>query len=127
MAKARPLKIKISKEIGSVSALLLLPKTAHSLLVLGHGAGAGMTHTFMENLSQQLAAHGVGTLRYNFPYMEKGGAPDRPKKAYPTIEAAVQKALRYSEGLTLLAGGKSFGGRMTSHVDALHGFQIAQG
>ena len=127
MKKPRRLKINISKEIGSVSALLLLPKDAKSLIVLSHGAGAGMDHAFMEMLAQRLAAHQVASLRFNFPYMEKGGAPDRPKKAYPTIQAAVKKALKYSEGLTLMAGGKSFGGRMTSHVAALGELENVQG
>lgn len=119
MAKARKLKINISKEIGKVSALLLLPKDASSLMVLSHGAGAGMEHSFMEELAQQLALQQIGTLRFNFAYMENGGGPDRPKKAHPAIKAAVEKALKYADGLTLLAGGKSFGGRMTSQVAAL--------
>ncbi len=127
MTKPRKLKINISKEIGSVSALLLLPKDATSLLVLSHGAGAGMEHPFMEMLSQRLAVNGVGTLRFNFPYMEKGGAPDRPKKAHPTIQAAVKKALKYADGLTLMAGGKSFGGRMTSQVAAIGELSAVKG
>ena len=101
MAKPRKLKINISEEIGSVSSLLLLPKDATALLVLSHGAGAGMEHSFMEMLAQRLAAHGVGTLRFNFPYKEKGkGAPDRPKKAHPAILAAVKKASKYADGKT---------------------------
>lgn len=119
MPKARKLKINISEEIGSVSALLQLPEDATALLVLSHGAGAGMTHAFMEALAEQLALNKVATLRFNFAYMEKGGAPDRPKKAHPAIKAAVKKALKYADGLTLIAGGKSFGGRMTSQVAAL--------
>ncbi|GLR18934.1 alpha/beta hydrolase [Portibacter lacus] len=119
MTKARKLKIDISEEIGTVSALLVLPDDATSLLVLSHGAGAGMEHAFMESLAQHLASNKVASLRFNFAYMEKGGGPDRPKKAYPAIKAAVKKALKYSDGLTLLAGGKSFGGRMTSQVAAL--------
>ncbi len=119
MTKPRQLKINISKEIGSVSALLLLPKDASALLVLSHGAGAGMTHEFMETLAQQLAARQIATLRFNFAYMEKGkGPPDRPKKAHPAILAAIQKAKKYAADLTLLAGGKSFGGRMTSQLAA---------
>jgi predicted alpha/beta-hydrolase family hydrolase len=127
MAKARKLTIKISEEIGNVSALLLLPEDSTSLLVLSHGAGAGMEHTFMESLAQELANYKVATLRFNFAYMEKGGAPDRPKKAFPAIKAAVKKALQYSKGLTLLAGGKSFGGRMTSHVAALGDLEDVKG
>ena len=127
MAKPRKLKINISKEIGQVSALLLLPKGARALLVLSHGAGAGMEHHFMEDLAQTLALHKVGTLRFNFAYMEKGGAPDRPKKAHPAIKAAIKKALKYTDGLTLLAGGKSFGGRMTSQVAALGELEEVKG
>ena len=120
MAKTKKIKINISKEIGAVSALLLLPKDATALLVLSHGAGAGMTHPFMETLAQSLAKHQIGTLRFNFAYMEKGGGGvDRPAKAHPAIKAAVKKAMTYADGLTLLAGGKSFGGRMTSQVAAL--------
>ena len=117
--KPRKLKINLSKEIGTVSSLLLLPEDAFALLVLSHGAGAGMEHPFMEMLARQLAARKVGTLRFNFAYMEKGGgAPDRPPKAHLAIKAAVTKALKYADGLTLLVGGKSFGGRMTSQVAA---------
>lgn len=118
MIKPKKLNINISKEIGTVSALLILPKDAFALLVLSHGAGAGMEHAFMETLAQELSTQKIGTLRFNFAYMERGGAPDRPKKAHPAILAAVKKALPYTENLTLLAGGKSFGGRMTSQVAA---------
>lgn len=114
------LTIDISEEIGTVSGLLLKPDDATSLLVLSHGAGAGMEHHFMEALSQALAVHGVATLRFNFPYMEKGkGAPDRPKKAHPAIKAAIVAAESEAQGLKLLAGGKSFGGRMTSQIAAV--------
>ena len=89
MYRSKSLKIDISKEIGKVSALLIMPEKAHTLLVLSHGAGAGMNHIFMETLSQKLAGEGVGTLRFNFAYMENGGGPDRPKKAHPAIKAAV--------------------------------------
>lgn len=119
MAKVRRLKIAVSEEIGSVSGLLLLPENAIALLVLSHGAGAGMEHAFMEMLAHRLAEHQVGSLRFNFAYMEKGGgAPDRPPKAHQVIKAAVEKAGKYVDGLVLLAGGKSFGGRMTSQVAA---------
>ena len=119
MTNLQRLKIPISAEIGEVSALLLLPENATALMVLCHGAGANMEHSFMEMLSQRLATHGVGTLRFNFPYMEKGGGPpDRPKVAHPTVIAAVKKAKELAKGKKLLAGGKSFGGRMTSQVAA---------
>lgn len=119
MVKPKKLKIYISKQIGSVSALLQIPEDATALLVLSHGAGAGMEHPFMESLAFQLAEKKVATLRFNFAYMERGGAPDRPGKAHPAILAAVNKAIKFSGDLTLLAGGKSFGGRMTSQVAAL--------
>ena len=119
MPKSRRLKINVSKEIGKVSSILLLPEKAKALIVLSHGAGAGMEHSFMEALAKKLAEHDIGTLRFNFAYMEKGGGPpDRPKKAHQVIAAAISKALNYSEGLTLLAGGKSFGGRMMSQMAA---------
>lgn len=127
MIEAQKLKINISEEIGIVSALLVLPEDAFALLVLSHGAGAGMEHAFMEALAQELAKHKVGTLRFNFAYMEKGGGPDRPKKAHPAIKAAVAKALTYSDGLVLLAGGKSFGSRMTSQVAALGELEAVKG
>ncbi len=128
MPKPRKLNINISKEIGKVSALLTLPKNASALLVLAHGAGANMEHHFMEALAQTLATKQMATLRFNFAYMENGkGAPDRPKKAHPAIKAAVKKALKYTDGLTLLAGGKSFGGRMTSQVAALGELEEIQG
>lgn len=127
MTEPKRLKIQISEEIGTVSALLLLPDDAFALLVLSHGAGAGMEHPFMEGLAQELAAQKIGTLRFNFAYMEKGGGPDRPNKAHPAIVAAVKKALPYAEGLTLLAGGKSFGGRMTSQVAAKGELEAVKG
>lgn len=128
MTKPKRLKINISKEIGSVSALLLLPKEATALLVLSHGAGAGMEHPFMEMLAERLASHQVGTLRFNFPYMEKGGgAPDRPAKAHATIKTALEKAINLAEGRTVLAGGKSFGGRMTSQMAASGELEGAKG
>lgn len=112
------LNIKITPAIGSVSAILQKPLTATTLLVLSHGAGAGMEHAFMQDLADQLANQQVATLRFNFPFMEHGGAPDRPPKAQATIQAAIQAALPHAKGLTLLVGGKSFGGRMTSQLAA---------
>ena len=118
MFKPQRLKIDVSEAIGTVSGLLILPEDAFALLVLGHGAGAGMEHSFMEDLAQRLAGRKVGTLRYNFAYMEHGGGPDRPPKAHAVIRAALITASKYAEGRTLLTGGKSFGGRMTSQVAA---------
>ena len=100
---------------GPVSALLCLPANARALLVLGHGAGAGMRHPFMETVSQRLGDRQVATLRYQFPYMEKrSGRPDSPAVATATVRAACDIARGEFPGLPLFAGGKSFGGRMTS-------------
>lgn len=120
--------IDVSEEIGSVSGLLIKPETVSCLLVLSHGAGAGMEHAFMEDLAQVLAQHQIATLRFNFPYMEKGkGAPDRPKKAHPAIKAAIAAAQKHADGLPILAGGKSFGGRMTSQIAAADGLGPVKG
>jgi uncharacterized protein len=103
----------------SVSGLLLRPPGARALLVLGHGAGAGMRHPFMEAISRRLAGQGIATLRYQFPYMEKGlGRPDAPPVATATVRAACELAQAKAGDLPLLAGGKSFGGRMTSTAQA---------
>lgn len=119
MHTPRKITIDITEEIGTVSGLLIKPADATALLVLSHGAGAGMEHHFMEALAQTLADHGIATLRFNFPYMEKGkGAPDRPKKAHPAIKAAIAAGAAHAIGLKMLAGGKSFGGRMTSQIAA---------
>ena len=98
-----------------VSGLLELPPNARSLLVLALGAGAGMRHAFLEKIAGGLAAAGMGTLRYQFPYMERGsGRTDSPDKCVFTVSAAVARARAEAPGLPLVAGGKSFGGRMTS-------------
>src|SRR5216110_2063434 len=105
--------------VGSVSALLLRPDVARLLYVLAHGAGAGMRHPFLESIAQRLAARGIATLRYQFPYMERrAGRPDSPAIAAATVRAAVVEAARVAPGLPLIAGGKSFGGRMTSTAQA---------
>lgn len=100
---------------GEVSSILLLPADARWLLVLGHGAGAGMRHPFMAALSRDLAAEKIATFRYQFPYMEnRRKAPDRPPTLTATVAAAVHAAQAAAPDLPLLAGGKSMGGRMTS-------------
>ena len=102
-----------------VSALLLRPETARWLLVLGHGAGAGMSHPFMARLADELAEAEVATLRYQFLYMEeRRRVPDRPDVLTATVAAAVHAAANAAVGLPLLAGGKSMGGRMTSQAAA---------
>lgn len=103
----------------SVSALLTRPAHPHACFVFAHGAGAGMTHAFMEAVAAGLAGRNVATLRYQFPYMEKAGKrPDPPALAQATVRAAVEEAGRACPGLPLIAGGKSFGGRMTSQAQA---------
>jgi len=104
-----------------VSALLSLPAKARRLLVLAHGAGAGMNHPFMEMLAGELASVGVATFRYQFPYMEeRRRIPDSPAVLTATVVAAVRAAVEAAPGLPLLAGGKSMGGRMTSQAAAEH-------
>jgi uncharacterized protein len=114
-----PLKISLDPA-DPVSALLLRPATARACFVFAHGAGAGMTHDFMERVSTGLFARDIATLRYQFPYMEKRSKrPDRPPIAHASVRAAVGEAARRCPGLALIAGGKSFGGRMTSQAQAL--------
>src|SRR5947207_14711691 len=105
--------------VGDVSGLLLRPDGARLLYVLAHGAGAGMRHPFLEVVAQRLAERSIATLRYQFPYMEqRGRRPDPPAVAAATVRAAVIAAARVAPGLPLVAGGKSFGGRMTSTAQA---------
>ena len=100
---------------GDVSALLLRPPGAGWLLLFAHGAGAGMRHRFMDGMSVRLAAAGIATLRYQFPYMEAGSRrPDPRPTLLATVRAAVAAARDLAPDLPLLAGGKSMGGRMTS-------------
>ena len=104
---------------GRVSALLLRPPDAWLLYVLAHGAGAGMRHAFMEDVARRLAARGVATFRYQFPYVEAGGKrPDPPRILQATVRAAVAAAAAAAPDLPLIAGGKSLGGRMTSSAAA---------
>jgi predicted alpha/beta-hydrolase family hydrolase len=117
-AGAQKLEIEVGSS-GAVSALLIRPDDARACFVFAHGAGAAMTHPFMETVAAGLAARGVATLRYQFPYIEKGGKrPDPPAVAQAAVRAAVAEAARCCAGLRLIAGGKSFGGRMTSQAQA---------
>jgi uncharacterized protein len=103
-----------------VSARLEMPASARACYVLAHGAGAGMDHPFMSAAARELAALGIATLRYQFPYMERGARrPDPPPLCHETVRAAVAQAARLAPGLPLVAGGRSFGGRMTSQAQAL--------
>src|ERR1700730_3495471 len=104
---------------GVVSALLTRPAQSRACFVFAHGAGAGMTHAFMAAVAAGLSERNVATLRYQFPYMEKGSKrPDPPGIAHAAVRAAVAEAGRCCPGLPLVAGGKSFGGRMTSQAQA---------
>jgi predicted alpha/beta-hydrolase family hydrolase len=121
------LKVKVDAA-NSVSALLSRPSAAKACFVFAHGAGAGMTHPFMERVSAGLCDRDVATLRYQFPYMEKGSKrPDAPALAQATVRAAVAEAARCCPGLALIAGGKSFGGRMTSQAQAIAPLAGARG
>ena len=115
---ARSLKITVDPDT-AVLGLLNLPPGARACYVFAPGAGAGITHSFMEAVSNGLAERGVATLRYQFPYMEKGSRrPDPPALCHKTVRAAVEEARRRVSDLPLVAGGKSFGGRMTSQAQA---------
>jgi hypothetical protein len=104
---------------GRVSGLLQSPRDARACFVLAHGAGAGMAHPFMASVAAGLAERGIAALRYQFPYMERGAKrPDAPAAAQGAVRAAVAEAARLLPGLPLFAGGKSFGGRMTSQAQA---------
>lgn len=103
-----------------VSGLLQVPARARACYVLAHGAGAGMTHPFLEAVAAELGERGIATLRYQFPYMEQGAKrPDPPTLAHATVRAAVAEAGRRVPGSPLIAGGRSFGGRMTSQAQSL--------
>ncbi|MEP7247208.1 MAG: alpha/beta family hydrolase [Gammaproteobacteria bacterium] len=102
-----------------VSVLLQMPARATACFVLAHGAGAGMRHAFLEATANGLAERGIATLRYQFPYMESGSKrPDPPALCHATVRAAVAEAARRAPSLPLIAGGKSFGGRMTTQAQA---------
>lgn len=104
---------------GTVSGLWLAPEKPRACLVLAHGAGAGMAHPAMTAIAEGLKERGVASLRFQFPYMERGSKRvDLPKIAHNTVRAAVLQALRRAGKLPLFAGGKSFGGRMTSQAQA---------
>ncbi|MEP7069058.1 MAG: alpha/beta family hydrolase [Usitatibacter sp.] len=116
--KPRPVTIEVEGS-GRVAGLLVAPPRARASYVFAHGAGAGMAHPFMAAVANELAERGIATLRYQFPYMERGSKrPDPPKVAHAAVRAAVAKAAILLPGLPLFAGGKSFGGRMTSQAQA---------
>jgi hypothetical protein len=116
--EAEPVTIEIDQTT-QVSGLLHRAPRTRACFVLAHGAGAGMTHPFMTAVAAGLAERNIATLRYQFPYMERGGKrPDPPKLAHAAVRAAVAEASRLQPDAPLIAGGKSFGGRMTSQAQA---------
>jgi uncharacterized protein len=115
--EAQAIRIPVGGE--SVSGLFLRPPQAKALYLFAHGAGAGMTHKAMESNAQGLSARGIATVRYQFLYMEKGSKrPDPPRIAHAAVRAAAARALELAPDLPLYAGGRSFGGRMTSQAQA---------
>jgi predicted alpha/beta-hydrolase family hydrolase len=112
--------VTISIDDGTtVSGLLQTPARPTACYVFAHGAGAGMTHRSMASVAAGLAQRGIATLRYQFPYMERGSKrPDRPETAHAAVRSAVREAERLLPKLPLIAGGRSFGGRMTSQAQA---------
>src|SRR5947208_8659993 len=119
LVSSDPVTITVGDGGASVSGLLMRPPGARWLYVLAHGAGAGMRHPFLETIARALAERDVATLRYQFPYMERRASrPDPPALAAAAVRAAVAEAARLAPGLPLVAGGKSFGGRMTSTAQA---------
>jgi len=115
-------------ETRSVSALLQLPSAATACFVFAHGAGAGMEHPSMATVAQELADRGIATLRFQFPYMElRSRRPDPPPVCHATVRAAVSEAARLVPTLPLFAGGRSFGGRMTSQAQAIEPLPGVQG
>lgn len=115
--KTISLTLHVSTTIGTVSAEITEAGPMAAMYVLAHGAGAGMRHSFMANLAHELAQVGIGTFRFNFPFIENGKRrPDVPAIAEKSIQTAIAKAKELYPGVKLLAGGKSFGGRMTSNL-----------
>ena len=125
--QAREMKLLATPEKGEVSALLVRPGDASHLLVLGHGASTNMRHATLQTIAERMADAGIATFRYNFPYMEHGKGRDSREVCTATVRSAVAAAHRAALDLPLLAGGHSFGGRMTSTaapespLDGVHG------
>jgi predicted alpha/beta-hydrolase family hydrolase len=112
--KTKEMKFVATPEKGDVSALVLRPAGASHLLVLGHGASTNMRHATLQTIAERMADAGIATFRYNFPYMEHGKGRDSQDVCTATVRAAVAAARRAAKDLPMLAGGHSFGGRMTS-------------
>lgn len=114
--ETKPITIPVSESIGAVSGIILEPDRIKAMLVLAHGAGAGMSHHFMELLAIKLAERSIGSLRFNFPFTENGKKrPDPPPIAEKTIAAVLGTAKEMYSQVPIFAAGKSFGGRMSSH------------
>ena len=125
---SRHLRFQASPSSGHTSAILLMPAAARALLVLGHGAGAGMRHPFMETIAALLAERDLATLRYQFPYMEKGRRrPDPQPVLLATVRSALAAAIGEAPALPIFAGGKSMGGRMTSLAAAASPLEEVRG
>jgi predicted alpha/beta-hydrolase family hydrolase len=120
LMSTRPISLAIALPSGgTVSGLLQKPAGAKACYVFAHGAGAGMDHAFMASIAQGLAERGIASLRFNFPFMEQGSKrPDSPALAHAAIRAAVAEAARHMPGVPLFAGGKSYGGRMSTQAQA---------
>ncbi len=115
MATAKKISVHVSTTLGSVSALIRESVNPKAVMTLAHGAGAGMTHSFMESMAEELAANAITTIRFNFPFTENAKKrPDPPAIAEKTVDAILHKAHELYPALPLVAAGKSFGGRMTS-------------
>jgi predicted alpha/beta-hydrolase family hydrolase len=112
--KTKKLKFLAHESKDKVSGLLWLPSKPKAVVVLGHGAGAGMNHANMESIATELANIGVGTFRYQFPFMERGGGRDSETVSIATVCAAIGQAKSLVGRVPLFAGGHSFGGRMSS-------------
>jgi len=126
--KTKELRFQATKSSGNVSAVLRVPEDAEYLLVLAHGAGAGMNHPFMEMLSVKLAEKNFAVFRYQFPYFEKGKrSPDPPNILTATVRSAVETASNQLKHLPIFAGGKSLGGRMTSTADSTEALPNVKG
>ncbi len=123
----RELKFRATLDTGEVSAILLKPAAATHLLVLGHGASTNMRHATMQSIADALAERGIATFRYNFPYSEKGGGRNSTETCVATIRSAVKSAHRVAPALLLLAGGHSFGGRMTTTAQSEEPLEEVEG